>query len=116
MLYLLMKAFVSGAVIVAASELARRNPSAAGLLIALPLVSVSTFIWVYLEQGSTVPVAELSRSAFWYVLVALPNFLLLPLLLRQGLGFWPALGVFCLSSAALFGLMTIVLRRFGISL
>ena len=47
MLFLAIKAFVSGVIIAAASEVARRWPGVGGLIVSLPLVSLLTFIWVW---------------------------------------------------------------------
>lgn len=113
---IILKALISAAVIVAASEFSRRSPALGGLIVALPLVAVLTFVMVYVEQANTETVAALSRSTFWYVLPTLPMFLVLPVLLRHGFGFWAALGLGCLLTVGLYGLITWTLGRFGISL
>jgi hypothetical protein len=48
MLYLL-KTLIAAIVIVLTTELSKRSTSLAALLLALPIVSVTSFIWIYVE-------------------------------------------------------------------
>src|SRR5579864_7144624 len=87
MLYYLVKLVFSALLIVAVSELAKRQPAWAGALASLPLVSLLAIVWLYVDTRSTLQVTELSISIFWLVLPSLLFFVVLPVLLRQGLGF-----------------------------
>jgi hypothetical protein len=116
MLYLIIKALLSGAIIAAVSEIAKRSPTFAALVVSLPLTSLLAFIWFYRDAGDTDKIAALSQSTFWFVLPSLPMFLVLPALLRGGLGFWPALGLSCILTIALYFAMVWALGRFGVSL
>ena len=78
MVYLFLMAAISGALIAAASEVARRWPGVGGLIVSLPLVSLLTFIWVWRDTGEKERVAELAQSAFWFFLPSMPMFLALP--------------------------------------
>jgi hypothetical protein len=40
------------------------------------------------------------EATFWYVLPSLPMFLLMPAMLRGGVGFWPALVTSCVLTSA----------------
>ena len=60
--------------------------------------------------------APLAQGTFWLVLPTLPFFLALPVLLRQGLGFWPAMTAACLATVALYLLAVWLLPKFGVSL
>lgn len=55
-------------------------------------------------------------ATFWYVLPSLPMFLLIPTLLRHGVGFWPALAVGCVLTVVLYGAMTALAPALGIRL
>jgi hypothetical protein len=46
MLYAAIKALLSGVIIAAASEVAKRNPGFGALILALPLLSILAFIWL----------------------------------------------------------------------
>jgi hypothetical protein len=84
----LMKALISGAIIAIASETARRWPAVGGLIVSLPLVSILTFVWLWADTRDAEKIARLSAGTFWCILPSMPMFLLLPLLLRNGFGFW----------------------------
>lgn len=111
MIYLALKVALSAALIVAVSEIARRNSSAAALLASLPLVSVLAFIWLYLDTHDVDKVAELSGGIFWLVLPSLLLFLALPLLLRAGLNFWLSLLLSCALTALAYLGVLLLLKR-----
>ena len=113
---LLMKALVSGAIIAIASEAARRWPAAGGLIVSLPLVSILTFLWLWTGTRDTEKVAQLSTSAFWFLLPSMPMFLLLPFLLRSGFGFWLAMALSIGLTALLYLGMFWLAPRVGIRL
>ena len=116
MLYLALKAALSGIIIAAASETARRAPALGALILSLPLVSLLAFVWLWRESGDSARIAALSESTFWYVLPTLPMFLMLPALLRAGVGFWLALIACCALTVALYLLTVWALAKFGITL
>ena len=116
MLYAVLKALLSGVIIAAASEAAKRSPTLGAVILSLPLVSILAFIWLWRDTSDPEGVATLSQSTFWFVLPSLPLFLVLPALLRSGLGFWTSLGLACLVTLALYLAMLWTLGKFGISL
>jgi hypothetical protein len=116
MLYAVIKALLSGLIIAAASEAAKRSPAMGAVILSLPLISILAFIWLWRDTSDTEGIAALSQSTFWFVLPTLPMFLLLPALLRGGMGFWTSLGLSCLVTLALYAAMAWALGRFGISL
>ena len=116
MLYLALKAGLSGVIIAVASEVARRSPTLGALIISLPLLSLLAFLWLWRDTGDAARIAALSESTFWYVLPTLPMFLVLPALLRHGVGFWIALTGSCALTFALYLLTVWALAKFGITL
>ena len=116
MLYLAAKAAISGIIIAAGSETARRSPALGALIVSLPLVSILALIWLWQEGGDSARIAAFAQSTFWYVLPTLPMFLLLPLLLRNGVSFWPALAAACALTIALYFVTAWALKQFGIVL
>ena len=113
--YVLVKYLVTAAVVVAVSELAKRSDKLGALLASLPLVTVLTLIWLYVEQQPTDKIANHAWYTFWYVVPTLPMFLLFPRLLGQ-FGFAGALGVFVLGTMVIFAVYAWILQRFGIQL
>jgi hypothetical protein len=116
MLYLLLKAAVSGVIVAAVSEVAKRFPGFGALIASLPLVSVLGMIWLWRDKPDAENMAAHAGATFWYVLPSLPMFLLIPALLRRGFGFWPSLVVGCVTTIGLYLLMTWAAPRFGIRL
>lgn len=116
MLYLALKAGISGILIAVASTLAKRYPGFGALIASLPLVSVLGMIWLWNEKPDRATMAAHAGATFWYVLPSLPMFLLIPALLRHGVGFWPALGAGSLLTILLYAAMTWIGPRFGLVL
>ena len=116
MLYLFIKAALSGIIVAAVSEIARRNAGLGGLLASLPLVSVLGMIWLWRDTGDSVRMAAHAEATFWYVLPSLPMFLLIPLLLRHSFSFWSALAIGCLVTMALYAGMITFGPRMGLRL
>ncbi|MBB6505287.1 hypothetical protein F4693_002275 [Sphingomonas endophytica] len=111
-----LKAIISGLLIAAASTLARRFPGLGALVASLPLVSVLGMMWLWHERPDAANMAAHAGATFWYVLPSLPMFLLIPALLRQGVGFWPALAAGCALTVALYAAVTWLGPRFGLPL
>lgn len=116
MLYLLIKAALSGAIVAAVSEIARRYPTWGGLVASLPLTSLLAMLWLWRDTGDTGRVAELSASTIWFIIPSLPLFVALPLLLRSGVGFWASLGLVIAGTLALYALMFWAGPRLGLKL
>ena len=110
-----LKLAVSALLIAGASELGKRSTFAGALLISLPLSSLLAVTWLYIETKDTARVASMTSGIFWAILPSLLFFLMLPVLLKRGWGFWPALGCACASTAAGYATYAAALRHFGIS-
>jgi len=95
MMQFLLKVLVSALVIAGASELARRYSVIGALLAALPLTSILAMIWLWRDGVPAAEIADFSSSIFWLVLPSLLLFIVTPLMLRAGYGFWPSLGAGC---------------------
>jgi hypothetical protein len=113
--WLIGKYLLTAAMVVLVSELARRSDRLGGLFAALPLITLLTLVWLYVEGQSQEKIANHAWYTFWYVLPTLPMFLAFPALLPR-IGFWPSLLAGALLTFACFGLLACVLRRWGIHL
>lgn len=115
MQYLIMKYLITAGLVVLVSELAKRSDKLGGLVAALPLVTVLTLIWLYVEQQPEAKIANHAYYTFWYVLPTLPMFLLFPYLLPKW-GFVMSLVSCALFTIVVFLGFAVVLKRFGIAL
>ena len=91
MLYFVIKCVLSGIIIAAVSEIAKRSPALGALIVSLPLVSLLGILWLWRDAGDIERIASHAEATFWYVLPSLPMFLALPAMLRAGVGFWPSM-------------------------
>jgi hypothetical protein len=116
MAYLIFKCLLSGIIVMAVSEIARRSPAFGALVASLPLVSLLGILWLWRDTGDSERIAAHAEATFWYVIPSLPMFLALPWMLRHGIGFWLAILAACLLTVALYGLTVLVAARFGVRL
>ena len=105
---LIGKGLFSGAVIVTASEIAKKSTIFGALVISLPLASIMSMTWLYNDTKDTSQVADFAESILWLVIPSMVLFVALPFLLRRGWEFEYAMGVGIL--------LTIVAYAVGVSL
>ncbi|MDO9233681.1 MAG: DUF3147 family protein [Methylotenera sp.] len=115
MQYIIMKYLITAGVVVLVSEFAKRSDKLGGLVAALPMVTVLTLIWLYVEQQPTSKIANHAYYTFWYVLPTLPMFLLSPYLLPK-FGFVITLLVCVIFTIFSFWGFALIMKLFGIAL
>jgi len=116
MLYLVIKAAISGVIVALVSEIARRYPGWGGLVASLPLTSLLAMIWLWRDSGDSLKVAELASSTVWFIVPSLPLFIVLPMLLRSGMAFWAAMAIVIAGTLALYALMFWAGPRLGLKI
>jgi hypothetical protein len=101
-----IKFILSAAIIVAVTEISKRSTVFAALIITLPLVSILSFIFIYVESKTTEQIIPLSYDILWMgTIPSLVFFLLLPHLLKAQMSFWAALPLSCIVMIASYGVM-----------
>lgn len=115
MSWIITKYLLTAAMVVLVSELAKRSDRLGGLIAALPLITVLSLIWLYVEHQPAEKIANHARYTFWYVIPTLPMFLAFPPLLSR-IGFWPTMIACIAVTLVCFGLFALAIRRFGIDL
>lgn len=75
MTWIITKYALTALVVVVVSEAAKRSDRLGGLLAALPLVTVLTLVWLYVERQPQAKIANHAWYTFWYVVPTLPMFL-----------------------------------------
>lgn len=116
MLQAIIKVVVTSVLVVAISEAGKRSAQLGAILASLPLTSLLAFVWLYAETGDEAKIAGLSTGIFWLVLPSLVLFLVLPWLLKAGLGFQLSLLVAIAATAASYAVMLALLSRLGITI
>ena len=59
---------ITALMVVLVSEFAKRSDKLGGFIAALPLVTILTLVWLYLEHQSTEKIANHAYYTFWYVI------------------------------------------------
>jgi glycopeptide antibiotics resistance protein len=88
----LLKLFLSLAVLAGAAEAAKRSPFIGALIIALPLTSMLSMIWLYWDTQDSAKVSAFARDIFFLVPPSLGFFLPFLLEPRTHWPFWVNFG------------------------
>ncbi len=105
-MFFIVKVTVTAVIVVLVSEISKRSSVFAAVVASLPLTSILAMIWLYRETSDIQKVISLSNGIFWAVLPSLAFFLVLPRLLKAGIGFSWAMAAAC---AIMFGTYSIFL-------
>ena len=116
MLQTVIKLLISSGVIVLVSEIAKKNTYLGGLIASVPLVSVLSMIWLYIDTKDIESVRSLSNSILWMVIPSISLFISLPILLRSGIGFYLSIFLSIIITIGCYGMTILLLSRFGIEL
>lgn len=115
MTWIITKYLLTAGMVVFISEVAKRSDKLGGFIAALPLMTLLTLTWLFIENQTDEKIANHAYYTFWYVIPTLPMFLLFPCLLPK-IGFWLTLGASMTLTIICFGLFALILKNFGIQL
>ncbi|WP_100012403.1 DUF3147 family protein [Lentibacillus sediminis] len=97
-MYVVMKILVSATVIAIVTEIARRFPAYGGIIAALPLVSLLSIIWLYVQGEGSGTLSQFALGVLWgfpatavlilIVCLSLKNGFALLLSIGLGIGGW----------------------------
>ena len=90
MIKFVVNGLIAGFVVVAVSEVARRYPRAADVILAVPLVVFAVYALMYLREPDLVPITRMARQMLILVPLSLTFFVPLVFAERLHLTFWPA--------------------------
>ena len=113
--WIIFKYAITAGMVVLISEIAKRSDKLGGLIAALPLVTVLTLIWLFVENQSSEKIANHAWYTFWYVVPTLPMFLAFPWLLKR-YSFWSTLGISIVITLVSFYLFAKLVKCWGIDL
>lgn len=115
MTWIITKYLLTAGIVVFISEVAKRSDKLGGFIAALPLITLLTLTWLYIENQTEEKIANHAYYTFWYVIPTLPMFLLFPYLLPR-IGFWPTMGASIAVTVVCFWLFALSIKNFGIEL
>ena len=114
MAWIIAKYLLTAGMVVFISEVAKRSDRLGGFIAALPVMTLLTLVWLYVENQPEEKIANHAYYTFWYVIPTLPMFLLFPYLLPR-LGFWITMGACVVATVICFGLFALAMKGFGLN-
>jgi hypothetical protein len=115
MTWIITKYLLTAGMVVFISEIAKRSDKLGGFIAALPLMTLLTLTWLFIENQSEEKIANHAYYTFWYVIPTLPMFLLFPYLLPK-IGFWMTMVASIGLTVICFGLFAQVMKNFAVHL
>jgi uncharacterized membrane protein (GlpM family) len=115
MAWIITKYLITAGLVVLISEVAKRSDRLGGFIAALPLMTLLTLVWLFVENQPEEKIANHAYYTFWYVIPTLPMFLLFPYLLPR-IGFWFTMGASVAVTIVCFGLFALLMKHLGVEL
>tara|TARA_B100001094_G_scaffold87163_1_gene83419 strand:- start:1157 stop:1483 length:327 start_codon:yes stop_codon:yes gene_type:complete len=107
---------ISAGIIVIVSEISKKNTLIGGLIASVPLVSILSMIWLYLDTNDTEKVKALSNGILWMVIPSMALFISFPIMINYGLNFYLSLLLSIFVTVLCYSLVIFMLGYFGIKI
>lgn len=115
MYWIITKYIITAGLVVLISEIAKRSDKLGALVASLPLITILTLIWLYVENQTEQKIANHAYYTFFYVISTLPMFISFPYLLKH-FNFWLTLAICILITIISFVAFARLLKVVGIEL
>ena len=116
MKYYLLKLIISSIIIVIVSEISKRSSFFGAILASIPIVTVLSMIWLYIDTENISKIKNFSFNIFWMVVPSLVLFISLPFLIDIGFNFWSSLAIAIFFTIIFYILTILILSNYGINL
>ena len=116
MLAHILKVFISASIIVIVSEISKKNTTMGGLIASIPLISILSMIWLYLDTNDIGKVKQLSNGILWMTFPSLSLFLTLPIFINLGIKFYLSLFISIIVAFIFYGLTLFGIDYFEIKI
>ena len=114
--YIILKLIISSGIITLVSEISKKSSLIGGLIASIPMISILSMIWLYIDSKDIEKVKDLSISIFWMVIPSLTLFLSLPILINIGFNFWYSLIIASILTIGFYILAMLILSYYGIKI
>ena len=114
--YIILKLIISSGIITLVSEISKKSSLIGGLIASIPMISILSMIWLYIDSKDIEKVKNLSTSIFWMVIPSLTLFLSLPILINIGFNFWYSLIIASILTIGFYILTILILSFYGIKI
>ena len=81
------KIIISAIIIFTASEIAKKDTLVGTIIVSLPMISLLSIIWIYVETRDIERIISFSYSVFSMIIPSLSFFLTLPYFLKKNISF-----------------------------
>ena len=108
-----IKVFISSAIIVLVSEIAKRDNLLGGLIASIPIVSVLSMIWLYIDTNDIDKVKALANGILWMIFPSMFLFIVLPILINCVIKFYLSLTISILITMVCYLLTISFMNYFG---
>ena len=112
-IYTLLKLLLSSSIIVLVSEIAKKDNLIGGLIASIPVVSVLSMIWLYIDTNDINKVKALSNGILWMVVPSMSLFIVFPFLINFGIKFYLSLTISILTTMVCYLLTISFMNYFG---
>ena len=112
-IYTLLKLLLSSSIIVLVSEIAKKDNLIGGLIASIPLVSVLSMIWLYIDTNDIDKVKALANGILWMIVPSMSLFIVLPILINFGIKFYLSLTISILITIVCYLLTISFMNYFG---
>ena len=109
------KGVLSGTIVVAASEIAKKSSIFGALIVSLPIISILSLFWLYNDTKDTAKVADFAEGILWLVIPALSLFIILPYLLRRDWSFEAAMAVGIIATMIAYAIGVYVATHYNVA-
>ena len=113
MFHYFIKVFLSSGIILLVSEIAKRDNLLGGLIASIPLVSVLSMIWLYVDTNDIDKVKALANGILWMVVPSMSLFIVLPILINYVIKFYLSLTMSFLLTMFCYLLTISLMNYFG---
>ena len=116
MTFSLIKLFISLILILAISEIGKQNTFYSALLASLPIKSIISIIWIYIDTNDVQRVINFSFSILWLIIPSLIFFIILPFLLKIKINFFFSLCISIFFTLLSYYVLITILQKFKINI
>ncbi len=116
MKYYLLKLIISSCIIVIVSEIFKRSSFFGAILAFIPIVTVLSMIWLYIDTENIGKIKNFSFNIFCMVIPSFVLFISLPFLINIDFNFWSSLAIAIFFTIIFYILTILILSNYGINL
>ena len=109
----IIKILISSGIILLVSEIAKKDNLFGSLIASIPLVSVLSMIWLYVDTNDINKVKALANGILWMIVPSMTLFIVLPILINYGIQFYLSLTISILVTMVCYLLTISLMNYFG---